>query len=83
MWMSSWYAARQGVMGMKGQKFLTFLIVNNFALVILFHLRSIDASVEDVTSNFRVTFAMIRNRLQKRRASCTWTTQDKTHFARF
>ena len=81
--MSSWYAAHQGVKGMEGLNFLTFLIVNNFALVIPFHLYSIDASVEYVTSNFRVTFAMIRDRLQKCRASSTWTTQDKTHFAWF
>jgi hypothetical protein len=83
IWMLSWCAAHQAVTGMKGQNFLTFLIVNNCALVILFHLRSIDASIEDITSNFRVPFAMIRNHLQKRRASCTWTTQDKADFARF
>lgn len=60
---------------------ITFLIIDNFSLVILGHFLGVHTGIPNIARNASVTLSIISDALEERRTSRTGASENKTHFS--
>ena len=73
------YERDQGAVRGERRARLTFLIINDFAFVILLHFVGRDASVQHVARDVHIAFASVGDGTKEGGATCSWAAKYETH----